>query len=398
MRPVNPSLAHQAPNPMFRLAELAHGRSDVLHLEFGEPGSPTPGHIAQAAEASLRDERQTYLPGNGPAWLRAAIAERVARVDGHSPTAAQIVVTAGGTGALLSALLCLCAHGDEVLLPDPGWPGYDGIVATAGVTPVRYPLLPARGWLPDLDALEAAISPRTRVLLVNSPSNPGGAVYPRATVAALVQIAQRHDLWVVSDECYDELIFAGEHVSPAALDAERVIAVGSCSKSYAMTGYRVGWTAAPERLAGMLAIVAGAQVNNLPLCLLRAAYAALTGPQECVGAMCEGYRANRDLALGLARAHGAVEYTPDGAFYLLVHVARLHPSAAQDAAQGAARAFDSVAFAGALLTERGIAVAPGGAFGSAIPGYVRVSLAGEPETLRAGLEGLFDFASTWSLA
>jgi aspartate/methionine/tyrosine aminotransferase len=388
--PVNPSLAGQAPNPMFRLAALAHGRGDVLHLEFGEPGHPTPDHIMHAAVASLRDERQTYLPGNGPAWLRAAVAERVARVDGHTPTPEQIVVTAGGTGALLAALLCLCAAGDAVLLPDPGWPGYDGILAAAGASPVRYPLLPARGWLPDLDALEAAITPQTRVLLVNSPSNPGGAVFPRATVEALVAIARRHNLWLLSDECYDELIFAGAHVSPAALDAERVIAVGTCSKSYAMTGYRVGWAAAPARLAEMLGVVVGAEVNNLPLCLLRAAHAALTGPQECVAQMRASYQANRDLALDLLRAHGPVEHVPDGAFYLLVNVAPV--------SQRAAPAFDSIAFAEALLTARGIAVAPGGAFGATIPGHVRISLAGDAQTLRAGLEGLLEFAGAWQSA
>lgn len=388
MPPVNPSLAHQAPNPMFQLAALAHGRADVLHLEFGEPGSPTPDHIMQAAEASLRDEPQTYLPSNGPAWLRAAIAERVARVDGHHPTAEQVVVTAGGTGALTAALLCLCAHGDEVLLPDPGWPGYDGILAVSGVAPVRYPLLAAHGWLPDLTALEAAITRRARVLLINSPSNPGGAVFPRATVEALVAIARRHDLWLLSDECYDEVVFAGQHISPATLDPERVIAVGTCSKSYAMTGYRVGWAAAPPPLAAMLGIVVGAQVNNLPLCLLRAAHAALTGPQECVGMMREDYRANRDLAIEMLRARGALEDEPQGAFYLLVNVARLRAPDTGGRDQG----FDSVAFAEALLTERGIAVAPGGAFGATIPGHVRVSLAGDRETLKAGLEGLLEFA------
>lgn len=389
-RSVNPALAQQAPNPMFRLAALAHGRGDVLHLEFGEPGAPTPAHIAEAALASLRDERQTYLPANGPAWLRAAIAARMARVDAHHPSADHVVTTAGGTGALQAALLCLCAPGDEVLLPDPGWPGYEGILASAGASLVRYPLLPADGWLPDLAALEAAISPRTRVLLVNSPSNPGGAVFPRATIEALVALAQRHDLWVVSDECYDELLYAGEHVSPAALDAQRVIAIGTCSKSYAMTGYRVGWAAAPASVAAMLGIVVGAQVNNLPLCLLRAAHAALTGPQACVAAMRATYRANRDLALDILRARGAFEYVPDGAFYLLVNIGRLRP--------GAARALESIAFAEALLAERAVAVAPGGAFGATIPGYARISLAGDAQTLRTGLEALLDFAAAWQPA
>lgn len=389
MRSSNPSLAGQGPNPMFRLADMAYGRADLIHLEFGEPGFPTPAHIVQAALASIAEERQGYGPTNGPAWLREAIAARVARVDGLAPSAPQVIVTPGGTGALTASLLCLCAHGDEVLVPDPGWPGYDGILATAGARALRYPLLPDDGWQPDLPALERLVTPRTRVLLVNSPSNPGGAVFTPATVGALVAFARRHDLWILSDECYDELVFDGAHVSPAALASDRTLLVGTCSKSYAMTGWRVGWVVAPLELAGQLGIVVGAQVNNLPLLALRAAHAALTGPQDCVATMRDAYQARRDLALALLSAHGLAGYTPRGAFYLLVDVARAAGRSAQESP------FDSIAFAEVLLAERGIVVAPGGAFGATIPGYVRVSLAGQPEPLRAGLEGLLAFATTW---
>lgn len=407
MRPIKPTLAHQAPNPMFRLADQAAQREAVVHLEFGEPGFATPAHIASAAVDSLLHERQGYGPSNGPAWLRTAIAARVARVDGHRPTPDQVTVTAGGTGALLAALLATCAADDEVLVPDPGWPGYDGILAAAGARLVRYPLLPAAGWLPDLATLPQRITPRTRVLLINSPANPGGAVFPRATVAALLACARDHDLWLLSDECYDELIYTGTHISPAALDGDeggRVIAVGTCSKSYAMTGYRVGWAVAPPRLAPALGIVAGAQANNLPLCLLRAAHAALSGPQDCVATMREAYRANRDLALDILRQHGLADdavAAPAGAFYLLVDVARAAGRRDDSATVGSAAAgstsalFDSIAFAEALLAARGIAVAPGGAFGATIPGHVRISLAGDAATLRTGLTGLLDFARAW---
>ncbi len=165
MRAVNPRLAAHSPNAMFRLAALAYGRSDVIHLEFGEPGFPTPAHIAQATVASIERERQGYGPTNGPLWLREAIAARVARVDKYQPSPEQVIVTAGGTGALMSALLCLCVHGDEVLVPDPGWPGYEGILAAAGAQPVRYPLVPALGWQPDGEALDGLVTPRTRALL-----------------------------------------------------------------------------------------------------------------------------------------------------------------------------------------------------------------------------------------
>ena len=386
---INPALASQQPNPMFRIGALVYGRDDILHLEFGEPDFATPTHISAAAIASITGERQGYGPGNGVSALREAVAARIHRVNGFAPTADQVVMTAGGTGGLMGSLLSMCAPGDVVLTPDPGWPGYDAMLAVAGVGRAYYPLLADRGWLPDLDALEAAITPQTRVLLVNSPSNPGGAVYPPEIVAALVEIAARHDLWLLSDECYDELVYEGRHTSPAALDTDgRVLTVGSFSKTYAMTGWRIGWVAAPPAVAATLGLVTAAQVNNLPLFVQRAALAALTGSQDCVAEMRASYRARRDLATGLLRERGLLEYTPEGAFYLLVPVART-------AGYEEDEPFDALAFAEALIAERGIALAPGGAFGRRAARYVRISLASAPDVLHAGISGLLDFATEW---
>lgn len=376
----NPHIAAQQPNPAFRIGALVHGRTDVVHLEFGEPDFPTPAHIVEAAERSMRDERQGYGPGNGMPWLREAIAARVERVNGLTVTPDQIVVTAGGTGALMSSLLCLCVPGDEVLLPDPAWAGYDAMLANAGGRKLYYPLLPEDGWLPDLGALEAMITPHSRVLLLNSPSNPGGAVFPRETIAHLVELARRHDLWILSDECYDEFVYEGEHVSPALFDTDgRVLTVGTCSKAYAMTGWRVGWVAAPPALAPSLALATTAQLNNLSLFSQRAAQAALTGPQDCVREMAAAYRSRRDLAVELLRTHSKLEYEPHGAFYLLVRIA---PDVAS---------CDSVAFAERLIQERAIAVSPGAAFGPGTAAYVRVSLASAEDALRSGIEGLLAF-------
>ena len=387
----NPALAARQPNPMFRIGALVYGRDDILHLEFGEPDFPTPAHISAAALTSITSERQGYGPGNGIAELRAAVAKRVQRVNGFAPATEQVVMTAGGTGGLMGSLLTLCAPGDVVLTPDPGWPGYDAMLAIAGVERAYYPLLPERGWLPDLTALEAAITPRTRVLLVNSPSNPGGAVYPAETIAALVEIAVRHDLWLLSDECYDELVFDARHISPATLDPDgRVLTVGSFSKTYAMTGWRIGWVIAPPAIAPALGLTTTAQINNLPLFVQRAALAALEGPQERVAEMRASYQARRDLATGLLRERGLLEYTPAGAFYLLIPVARA-------AGYGADEPFESLAFAEALIAERSIALAPGMAFGSRTAHYVRVSLASAPDVLRAGITGLLDFAAGWQL-
>ncbi|HEU5346993.1 MAG TPA: aminotransferase class I/II-fold pyridoxal phosphate-dependent enzyme [Ktedonobacterales bacterium] len=386
---LKPALARQQLNPIFRIGARVYGRDDVLHLEFGEPDFPTPAHISAAAVASITSERQGYGPGNGLAALRTAVAARFGRVNGLTPTADQVVMTAGGTGALMGSLLCLCSPGDVVLTPNPGWPGYDAMLALAGVGRAYYPLLPEHDWQPDLDALEAAITSQTRVLLVNSPSNPGGAVYPQETIAALVEIAARHDLWLLSDECYDELIFDGRHVSPATLDTDgRVLTVGSFSKTYAMTGWRIGWVIAPPAVASALGLATTAQINNLPLCVQRAALAALGGPQECVAEMRAAYRERRDFATELLRERGLLEYIPAGAFYLLVPVARA-------AGYNLDEPFDTLAFAEALITERGIALAPGGVFGSGAARYVRVSLASAPEVLRKGISGLLDFAASW---
>ena len=384
MAHINQSIIAQPPNPMFRLGVLVHGRSDIVHLEFGEPDFATPAHIVEAGMRSLRDERQGYGPGNGMRWLREAVARRVTRVDGFSPDPDHVVVSMGGTGGLMASLLCLTAPGDDVLVPDPAWAGYDAMLAEANVRAVRYPLLAERGWQPDLEALEAAVTPRTTVLLMNSPSNPGGAVFPGETIERMVEICLRRDLWLLSDECYDEIVFEGKHVSPATLDDDgRVVTIGTCSKSYAMTGWRVGWVVAPPVVAPAVGLAVTAQVNNLPLFAQRAAEAALTGPQQRVGEMVAAYRARRDVATEILRERGLLEYTPAGAFYLLAHVA------------GEAEPFEGVAFAEALIRERGIAVAPGVAFGPATARYARVSLASGEDAIRAGLTGLLDFAASY---
>src|SRR5262249_5519684 len=189
-------------------------------------------------------------------------------------------------------------------------PGYDAMIAAAGATLVSYPLAPAQGWEPDLDALEALCTPRAKVLILNSPANPTGAVFSRQTVERLVEVAQRHDLGILADECYDQLIYTGDHLSPATLDPARVVTIGTCSKAYAMTGWRVGWAVAPRQIADAIGIASTAAINNIPTFAQRAAEAALTGPQDSVGKMRDAYQRRRDLATGLLDAQRLLEYTP----------------------------------------------------------------------------------------
>ncbi len=186
-----------------------------LRLHIGEPSFGTPEHIRRAAIEATRAELVTYGPPAGWPWLRELLAEKIARVNGYRVRPEHTAVTVGGTGAILSALLATVGPGDEVLIPDPHWPQYRMQLATCGATGVTYTLSPANEWLPDVTQMEQLVTSRTRMLIINSPANPTGAVFPRAVMADLLDFARRHDLYLLSDECYDEILFEGEHISPA---------------------------------------------------------------------------------------------------------------------------------------------------------------------------------------
>ena len=386
MPSLRPQLADVQPNVIFRVGAAVHGRTDIIHLEYGEPFFPVAEHIVAAAQKSLRDERQGYCPGEGMLFLREAIAARMGRVSHIACEPDQVIATAGGTGALMTTLLTLCSAGDDVLIPDPAWPCYDGMLLANGARMVRYPLVAKDGWQPDFAALESLITPSAKVLLLNSPANPCGSVFSRATIERLVEIAEAHDLWIVSDECYDEFSYVGEHVSPAHVASkDRVIVVGTCSKSYAMTGWRAGWLIAPRRLVRALALAATAQINNLPLFVQRAATAALTGPQDGVATARTFYMRHGELATQMCEQAGMPVPQPAGAFYLLLPLERFY-------AETSGRTFDSVEFTDALIAERQVAVAPGAAFGSTASGYVRISLASSESDLRQGIAAILEFA------
>ena len=358
-----------------------------LRLHIGEPSFHTPEHINQATIETLQTEPLTYGPPAGWPWLRDLLAEKLARVNGYRVRPENTAVTVGGTGAILSALLATVGPGDEVLIPDPHWPQYKMQLATCGATGVFYPLDAANAWLPDVAAMETLLTPRTRMLIINSPSNPTGAVFPRQTVADLLDFARRHDLYLLSDECYDELLFEGEHISPASLltpeefEQGHVICVYTFSKTYAMTGWRIGYLATGAQLLQTIASVIDASYTNVSLLAQRAAAAALTGPQDCVGEMRAIYQQRRDMAVNILREHGRYFYTPHGAFYILVdaHTSEGKPRTGRELARE-------------LLRARNVTVAPGSGFGSVAENYVRVSLAGTGEEIEQGLRELCVFA------
>ena len=356
------------------MAALARRIPDVLNLGVGDPNFVTPAHIIDAAAQAAREGFTKYTPSDGFASLLELIAEKVRARNGLDASAEQVVVTTGGCGGLFTSLLVLVDSGDEVLLPDPGWANYPSMAHVLSARPVFYPLDPGRGWAPDLDALEARITPHSKVIVFNSPGNPTGAVYDRDVLAGVLDVARRHDLWVISDECYDEIVFDGEHVSTATLgEADRVLSVYTFSKSYAMTGWRLGYAVAPPKVAPALAKAQEPVVGNASSISQNGAEAALTGPQDCVREMCDAYRGRRDLAIARLDAAGVGYVRPRGAFYLMVDVSP---------------AGESLALAKRLLEEQHVSVVPGSAFGPRGEGWVRVSLCVEPATLAAGLDRL----------
>jgi aspartate/methionine/tyrosine aminotransferase len=365
-------------SPIFHIQAQAAQQLGCIRLEIGEPNFQTPAHIRRAAEVALEERLLTYGPPQGLLSLREAVAAKLQRVNGYTTTPERICLTPGGTGALMAALQVLCGPGDEALIPDPAWPLYAHMLTCLGARPVYYRLRPETGWLPDLEELESLVTPRTKLLLMNSPANPTGAVFPRALVERLIAFAQRHDLYLLSDEAYDELVYEGEHTSPAALSSdERIISAYTFSKTYAMTGWRIGYTvASPEITRGIISVT-NATCNNVSHLAQWAAEAALAGPQACVAEMREAYHQRRDAVLGILRAHGMETQAPHGAFYVLIDIS--------------AAGLPPLEFALRLLSTRNIAVAPGSVFGNTIDGYVRISLASALSDLQTGIAGLCEF-------
>jgi aspartate aminotransferase len=378
MKSLVPALQHLGISPILQIAALASQQPGCIRMETGEPDFRTPEHIRQAVLEAIAERSITYGPPAGLPSLRQALAAKVQRVNGYTASPDEISIAPGGSGALMGAIQAICGVGDECLIPDPAWPLYDHMLACVGAHPGYYHLHPANGWLPDLDELESMVTPYTKFVLINSPANPTGAVFPRVLLERLIDFAQRHDLYLISDEAYDELVYEGEHISPAALcDDGRVISAYTFSKSYAMTGWRVGYAVARPEIAKTITIAISAACTNVSHIAQWAAEAALAGPQDCVAAMRASYHQRRDAALEVLRSYGVSAMPPKGAFYLMIDIS--------------SAGLPSQEFALRLLKERNISVAPGSAFGETIDGYVRVSLASALSDLQRGLAGLCEY-------
>ena len=360
------------------IAAAAWARPGTVRLELGEPRHDTAEHIVAAADRAARDGRTHYGPTAGLPEFRAAVAEKLARDNGwpaEIATPERVVAAAGGVGALFAAYSAVLDPGDEILVPDPGWPNFRALASAAGARAVGYPTHPATGGAPALEELDALAGPATRAILVNSPSNPISSVWSAEELAAIGEWAAARGLWLISDECYDMLGLDGAPPSASrAAPSARTITVFSLSKTYAMTGWRLGYATGPEDVVAAMTRVLEATASCPSTVTQVAGTAALLGPQDGVTQMRRSYAQTRDIAVAEAARLGLAHVRPAGGFYLWLTL----PATAPDPGD----------FALDLVERHGVAVAPGIAFGPAGRDRLRLSLAAPAEDVVSGLRAI----------
>jgi aspartate/methionine/tyrosine aminotransferase len=348
---------------------------EVVHLEIGEPDFPSPPHVVAAGIAALQAGDTHYGPPQGLPALRRAIAEDLGRRTGLNIDVEQVVVTPGAKPVMCFTILALAGPGDEVLYPSPGFPIYESLIRYVGATPVPLPLREDRDFRFDHDELRRLVSPRTRLIILNSPHNPTGGVLAAADLDLVAELAVQHDCAVLSDEIYRQIIYDATHESIITRPgmAARTIVLDGFSKAYAMTGWRLGYGVFPPALVPHIVRLAVNSYSCVPGFVQQAGLAALTGPQETVAAMVAEFRARRDLVVeGLNAIPGLRCRRPQGAFYVFPNVS--------------GSGLNERAFADALLAEHGVATLAGSGFGSHGAGHVRLSFATSQANLAKALE------------
>jgi len=360
-----------------RAKALEAAGTPVIHLEIGEPDFPTAGHIAEAAVDALRAGHTHYVPAPGIPALREAVAAFLERTGRMRVAPDRVVVTPGAKPIMFFTILALAGPGDEVLYPDPGFPMYESITSFAGATAVPVPLRESNGFRVDVAELERLITPRSRLLIINSPHNPCGSALTREDCAAIAELAQRHDLLVLTDEVYWAIRYGGTHVSVLDFDgmAERTILLDGWSKTYAMTGWRLGFGVFPAPLVEPVTRLAINSVSCTSAFSQYAAIAALEGPQDAVMEMVAEFRRRRDVIVaGLNEIPGVSCVEPQGAFYAFPNITGTGLSAATLQAR--------------LLNEAGVAALSGTAFGSWGEGFLRLSYANSVANIELALDAI----------
>ncbi|MEM2869669.1 MAG: pyridoxal phosphate-dependent aminotransferase [Thermoplasmata archaeon] len=344
----------------------------TISFALGEPDFPTPAHIVEAAAEAMRAGFTHYTASKGIPELREAIAEK-SRVENGIPCSPDDVLVTPTKLGIYLAMMAFVDRDDEVVVPDPGWVSYIPMVRLAGGKPVPLRLRAEDDFRMTPERLAEALTPRTRAVVLNSPSNPTGSVATEADMKGIADLARDHDLLVLTDEIYEKLIYEGRHVSIASLDGmfERTITFNGLSKSYAMTGWRLGWVVAPKELMKQLDRLQQHTLTCAPSFAQKGAVAALRGPQDCVDRMREEFRRRRDFLLGRLEASGLFECRrPSGAFYLFPKYRVNMPS---------------LELAEKLLEKAHVALTPGSAFGPGGEGHIRISYATSMENLEEGM-------------
>jgi aspartate/methionine/tyrosine aminotransferase len=357
----------------------AEGRR-IVHFEIGEPDFPTAPHIVDAAIDGLRAGHTHYTPAPGTLELREAVAAFLEKTGRLSASADRVVVTPGAKPILFYTILALCDEGDEVLVPDPGYPIYESVAAFAGATPVPVPLREENGFRIDPQEIESLITPRSKLLVLNSPHNPCGTSLTASDCEAIAAIAQRHDLMVLSDEVYWAIRYGGSHASVLDYDgmAERTVLLDGWSKTFAMTGWRLGFGVLPPPLVEPVTRLVINSVSCTSAFSQDAARAALEGPWEPVEKMVAEFRGRRDAIVeGLNKIPGITCSLPDGAFYVFPNVRQL--------------GVPSLVLQERLLQEAGVATLAGTSFGSFGEGYMRLSYASSLDQIRLALDAIEEF-------
>jgi aspartate aminotransferase len=349
----------------------------IIHLEIGEPDFPTPSHIVDAAVQALQAGQTHYVPAPGIPPLRQAVADFLERTGRMRVTPDRVIVTPGAKPIMFFTIMVLCDEGDEVLYPDPGFPMYESITAFAGATGVPVPLREGNDFRIDTDELEGLITERSKLLIINSPHNPCGSALTRQDCEAIADIAQRHDLIVLSDEMYWAIRYGQPHASVLEIDgmADRTILLDGWSKTFAMTGWRLGFGVFPPALIEPITRLVINSVSCTSAFSQYAAAAALRGPWEPVEAMVAEFRRRRDVIVaGLNGIPGVSCLEPQGAFYAFGNFSGTGLTSAQLQDQ--------------LLTEAGVAALSGTAFGPCGEGFLRFSYANSVENIQAALDAI----------
>jgi len=354
----------------------AQGR-EIIHLEIGEPDFDTPPNIVDAAVKAMRDGHTHYTPASGIMEVRQAVARSVTENTGVETSPLNVVLTPGSKNIIHFALLSLVSPGDEVLVPDPGYPNYASLTNFTGAVPVSVPMRESRDFRLDVEELRTLVTDRTRMIILNTPANPTGGCLTASDILAIAGIAIERDLVVLSDELYWRLIYEGEHVSPYSIPgmAERTVLIDGLSKAWAMCGWRLGMGVMPVELAKSM----GTLMINTSSCTASftqlATVEALESPlsDAAVDAMREEFRTRRDLVVeGLNRIPGVRCHRPAGAFYVFPNIT--------------GTGWNERALAHSLLHEAGVAVLPGTAFGAHGAGFLRLSYANSVPNLERALE------------